>query len=81
MKRKEPYAAMIPEKLVIQLWRISKVEEMVGLKIPTIYKWIREGKFPKTRKSGRLNVWSSVEIKAYIENILSKEENNDYNHD
>lgn len=54
--------------------RIRKVSDATGAATPTIYQWVREGKFPKpvalsTDKHGRARSsgWYSDEIQAWID--------------
>lgn len=49
------------------LMRLPEVEEMVGVKTTTIYKWMKDGKFPKPLKMGFVSLWVRAEIKAWIE--------------
>ncbi len=55
---------------------IAEVVELVGLKKPTIYKYIRHGNFPKPVKIGkRASRWSLNAVLEWIEQ--QKEPHND----
>ena len=49
------------------LMRVAEVEDMVGVKTTTIYKWMKAGKFPKPLKMGFVSLWVRAEITAWIE--------------
>lgn len=52
-----------------RLLRIGDVAHMVGLARSTIYKLIREGKFPlPIKRTARASAWKLSEIQAYIQN-------------
>ncbi|BAF70436.1 helix-turn-helix transcriptional regulator [Nitratiruptor sp. SB155-2] len=47
---------------------IKEVSSLIGMKKPTIYKYIRDGKFPKPIKIGiRASRWSFNEVMQWIE--------------
>jgi prophage regulatory protein len=47
---------------------ISKPEvlDRVGVTFPTIWKWMREGKFPRSRQLGGKSCWIESEVEAWI---------------
>ena len=47
---------------------ISKPEvlDRVGVTFPTIWLWMREGKFPRSRELGGKSAWIEAEIDAWI---------------
>lgn len=46
--------------------RIKDVKAMTGLAVPTIYKWMARGKFPKNFRLTENSVgWSKAEIAAW----------------
>lgn len=50
--------------------RLPQVIEKTGCKKTAIYEKIRNGKFPKPRKDGRISYWISTEIDNWIESQL-----------
>lgn len=52
----------------LQLLRLSKVIELTGLGRDTIYRYIREGRFPAQRRiTDRASAWRADEVAAWIE--------------
>lgn len=45
--------------------------ERIGCKKSTLYKLISEGKFPKPIKLGRLSLWDSNAVDAFIEKAIA----------
>ena len=47
---------------------ISKAEVLrrVGMSYPTIWQWMREGRFPRSRQVGSRSMWLGEEIDAWI---------------
>tara|TARA_R110001632_G_scaffold99689_1_gene206534 strand:+ start:1200 stop:1376 length:177 start_codon:yes stop_codon:yes gene_type:complete len=54
-----------------RLLRISQVEAIVGRKRATIYRKIKEQKFPPPIKDGFASYWTESEIDAYVNNIIN----------
>jgi prophage regulatory protein len=56
------------EKVESQVRLISKPEvlDRVGVTFPTIWKWMREGKFPRSREVGGKSCWIEAEVEAWI---------------
>ncbi|SMC10054.1 helix-turn-helix transcriptional regulator [Nitratiruptor tergarcus] len=51
-----------------KLITIKEVSSLIGMKKPTIYKYIREGQFPKPIKIGsRASRWSLNKVMEWIE--------------
>jgi len=51
-----------------KLLRLSEVMEIVGFKKSTIYKYIRNGDFPKQIKIGKSSRWKHSDIQNWIKN-------------
>jgi predicted DNA-binding transcriptional regulator AlpA len=53
-----------------QLRLLSKPEviDRVGVTYPTIWQWMREGKFPRSRELGGRSAWLESEVDAWIIN-------------
>lgn len=49
-----------------RLIRINEVVTKSGLAIPTIYRHMSEGRFPRQTRIGRAAAWSEREIDAWI---------------
>lgn len=45
-----------------QFMRLDAIKATVGAATSTIYKWIKEGRFPRPIKVGNVSVWSAREI-------------------
>lgn len=49
-----------PEEQFLRAWDVAK---LLGISIPTVWRWAREGKLPKPVKiSQRITVWKKTEI-------------------
>jgi len=61
-----------PMALVKQdrLLRLKEVQKILPLSRPTIYRRIREGKFPAPVKDGRCSLWEESKVMAYAEQLL-----------
>ena len=59
----------------MKLLRIAQVVELTGLKPSSIYKQIREGKFPRGIKiTKRATAWSDKAVADWIEEIVATAE-------
>jgi len=56
-----------------QLLTLKEVIQMVGFKKSTIYKFIKENKFPRPLKFGKSNRWAKSAIDSWIKNLKQKE--------
>lgn len=57
----------MPESVGIRIIRLSVVERKVGVKKATIYRWMKEGLFPRPVSIGRRAVgWLENEIDEWI---------------
>lgn len=45
----------------------SNIPSLISASHETIYKWIREGKFPKPIKIGKMSFWRLEEVLTFIE--------------
>jgi len=52
-----------------RLLNIKEVCKIVGLKKSTIYLYIKQNKFPKAVKIGKLSRWKLSEIRRWIEEL------------
>lgn len=53
------------------LMRLVEVEEAVRVRTTTIYKWMKEGKFPKQIKMGFVSLWVRAEVEAWIQQQIA----------
>lgn len=58
-----------------QVRLISKPEvcDRVGVTFPTIWKWMREGKFPRSRELGGKAAWIEAEVEAWIASLPERQ--------
>ncbi len=54
------------KKPEIRLLSKPEVLDRVGVTFPTIWKWMREGTFPRSRELGGKVAWIEAEIEAWI---------------
>lgn len=53
-----------------KLLRLKQVVELTNLSKATIWRWVRDGQFPKPIKiTNRVTVWKSNDIEAYIASV------------
>lgn len=58
---------MSETKIRDRLLSIREVEARVGLKQPTIYAWMKDGRFPRPRVLGPRTVrWTESEIETWV---------------
>jgi prophage regulatory protein len=56
-----------PTSAPVRLLDKRHVVDRVGVSFPTIWKWMRAGKFPRARQIGDLkSVWIESEVEAWI---------------
>lgn len=54
-----------PEEQLLRAWDVAK---LLGISVPTVWRWAREGKLPKPMKiSQRITVWKKTEIIPCVE--------------
>lgn len=63
MKKKAP---AIKAESAVRLISKPEVLDRVGVTFPTIWKWMREGKFPRSRELGGKSCWIESEVEAWI---------------
>ena len=69
----EPITAQ--ERTIMKLLRLKKVMEMTGLGRSTIYKYSKEGSFPKQLKlTGKSAAWVESEVLDWISGKLQQRE-------
>lgn len=71
-RRKRPLAlvqAQKPDRKRKRSRLLSKVEvlEIVGHTFPTVWAWMRDGRFPRSREVGGKAYWFEHEIDAWLE--------------
>lgn len=50
----------------VRLLSKPEVLDRVGVTFPTIWKWMREGKFPRSRELGGKAAWIESEVEDWI---------------
>jgi predicted DNA-binding transcriptional regulator AlpA len=54
---------------VIRLISKPEVLDRVGVTYPTLWSWMREGKFPRSRQLGGKAAWVEAEIEEWIKDL------------
>jgi prophage regulatory protein len=60
------HAARTPPPLVERLLSKYEIMTITGLSFPTIWQWMRDGKFPRSRVVGGRSMWRSSEVDAWL---------------
>lgn len=56
-----------------RLLRQAEVRQRVGLSRSSLWRWEREGKFPRRRRIGRNTVgWMESEVDAFVERVKNE---------
>ena len=56
----------------MRLIRLAEVKRRTGVSTSTIYRWMGEGKFPKSHPIGDyIKAWSEADIEQWIEGKVS----------
>jgi predicted DNA-binding transcriptional regulator AlpA len=66
-KNEEALAARAPP--AVRLLAKAEVCAITGLSFPTIWKWMREGRFPRSRVVGGHSKWLSTDIDTWVINL------------
>jgi predicted DNA-binding transcriptional regulator AlpA len=53
----------------VRLLSKTQVLAITGVTFPTIWLWMRQGHFPRSRIAGGKSVWRSDEVAAWIANL------------
>jgi predicted DNA-binding transcriptional regulator AlpA len=53
-------------KTQVRLISKPQVLDRVGVTYPTLWAWMREGKFPRSRELGGKAAWVEAEVEAWI---------------
>jgi predicted DNA-binding transcriptional regulator AlpA len=54
------------EPLGVRLLSKAEVLAVVGISYPALWKWMRDGKFPRSRLVGNKSMWLSTDIAAWL---------------
>ena len=50
-------------------YRVSELSELLSIGKSTLWKWVKDGKFPQPiRLSARMTLWSAADIHKWLEN-------------
>jgi predicted DNA-binding transcriptional regulator AlpA len=64
---RSPHAARAPPaRLDARLLSKREVLAIVGVSYPTVWSWMRHGKFPRSRVVGGKSMWLSTEVEAWL---------------
>jgi predicted DNA-binding transcriptional regulator AlpA len=55
-----------PERLGARLLSKREVIAIVGVSYPTVWSWMRQGKFPRSRAVGGKSMWLTSDIEAWL---------------
>jgi predicted DNA-binding transcriptional regulator AlpA len=55
-----------PARLGARLLSKREVLAIVGVSYPTLWSWMRQGKFPRSRVVGGKSMWLSTDIEAWL---------------
>jgi prophage regulatory protein len=64
--REHTHGARAPPPLVERLLSKYEVMTITGMSYPTLWAWMRAGKFPRSRIVGGKSMWLSSEIEAWL---------------
>jgi predicted DNA-binding transcriptional regulator AlpA len=64
--REHTHGARMPTPLTERLLNKYEVMTIAGVSFPTIWDWMRKGKFPRSRIVGGQSKWLSSEIDAWL---------------
>ncbi len=55
--------------------RPSAAAKLLGVSVPTLYRWVKNGTFPAPRRLGpRVSAWLRREIEEYLESLPAIDE-------
>ncbi|WP_244122063.1 helix-turn-helix transcriptional regulator [Burkholderia gladioli] len=64
--------AISEQKMALKILRLIGVLDCVGVKKTTLYRWIREGKFPAPVQLGARSVgWRATDVQQWVESRQS----------
>ncbi|MET1534025.1 helix-turn-helix transcriptional regulator [Burkholderia sola] len=67
--------AIFEQKMALKILRLIGVLDCVGVKKTTLYRWIREGKFPAPVQLGTRSVgWRAQDVQNWVESRQSTRE-------
>ncbi|MCA8130875.1 MULTISPECIES: helix-turn-helix transcriptional regulator [Burkholderia cepacia complex] len=67
--------AISERKMALKILRLIGVLDCVGVKKTTLYRWIREGKFPAPVQLGARSVgWRATDVQQWLESRQSTRE-------
>lgn len=59
----------ISDSQVRLLSKAELIERLGGITFVTVWKWMREGRFPASRSLGGKSVWIEAEVEAWIKKL------------
>jgi predicted DNA-binding transcriptional regulator AlpA len=70
--RVHTHGARAPPPLAVRLLSKYEVMTITGLSYPTLWAWMRAGKFPRSRIVGGKSMWLSTEIDAWLTGLKQR---------
>ena len=64
--REHTHGARAPPPLVERLLSKYEVMTITGMSYPTLWAWMRDGRFPRSRIVGGKSMWLSTEIEEWL---------------
>jgi predicted DNA-binding transcriptional regulator AlpA len=64
--RERTHGARAPPPLVERLLSKYEVMTITGMSYPTLWAWMRDGRFPRSRIVGGKSMWLSTEIEEWL---------------
>jgi len=52
-----------------QAYRISELVQLIGVSRSTIYRLIKENKFPRPLKIGKISLWAKEDIERWLKEL------------
>jgi predicted DNA-binding transcriptional regulator AlpA len=59
-------AKALTHRVPVRLLSKPEVMAIAGVTFPTIWTWMQDGKFPRSREAGGKSMWLSTEIDAWL---------------
>jgi predicted DNA-binding transcriptional regulator AlpA len=68
-KETDPKLVLVTEQSKVPRPLLTKRQMLarVNVTYPTVWKWMREGKFPRARVLGARSMWFEAEVQAFID--------------
>jgi predicted DNA-binding transcriptional regulator AlpA len=64
-----PPEAILAAQAPLRLLDRDQVCEIVNVTFPTLWAWMRSGKFPRSRVAGAKSMWLSTDVEAWMRTL------------